>query len=108
MNIKEAIERGLYPVDSKGRPLVPHKGGGQVVICATDMPRPSPLLGFRQDGGDAAADCGWGYNVDSEFLLLPAPRKVPMKRYAVMISVAENKCHATFARREDAEGERKM
>jgi len=98
MNIKEHIEAGHYPKDSKGRALVPYKDGGTVVVCATDMPGRCPILGFRVDStgnreDQTLADTGWGYFPDSPFLLPPPPRKVKVTAWASVLGDTINKMH---------------
>lgn len=89
MNIRDHIEQGHYPVDSKGRALVPHREGGVVVVCATDMPGSCPILGYRVDAagnrtGSTGADSGFGYWADTKSLLPPPPRKVEVKRWCAV------------------------
>jgi hypothetical protein len=105
MTIKEAIERGLYPKDEKGRALVPtDKPNVRAVIAADDCPVGEYLLGWsitssaRQEIGDQSLggrDYCWrvawwrrdGKSARPEEdanLLPPAPRKVEVKRYVVL------------------------
>lgn len=81
MSIKEAIERGLYPTDGKGRALVPTRGGGVATVTETNSPLTQPLMGWlsgEREGHDWYADGHWNnlrqpHRFD---LLPPPPRKV--------------------------------
>lgn len=44
--ILDHITAGHYPTDSKGRALVPMKGGGTATILATDAPGLCPIVGW--------------------------------------------------------------
>ena len=77
MNIKEAIERGLYPTDDKGRALVPLRDGGTFTVAATDHPqteygkneanKPRPIVGWDHLGYIDS------HTADSSALLPPPP-----------------------------------
>lgn len=97
MNIKEAIERGLYPTDDKGRALVPTASTRYSLttnVCATivcvDKPGHFCLMGWVPTNARAAA-LSLIWDADGECcgepafnLLAPPPRKVPLKGYAVI------------------------
>lgn len=47
MTVKDCIEAGHYPLDSKGRALVPTTNGGwTATIVATDGPPGEEIIGF--------------------------------------------------------------
>lgn len=75
MNIKEHIDAGHYPVDKKGRALVPMKCGRTATILATDKPGEREIVGWVPSTARAAAmiDCWDPLTLD---LLPPPPRKV--------------------------------
>lgn len=91
MNIKEAIERGLYPLDDKGRALVPTDLGGHAVIAATDAPGAASLLGWWDNAEGTETQSAWredgawwrswsGEEIKPRpHLLPPTPRKVPVR-----------------------------
>jgi hypothetical protein len=91
MNIKEHIEAGHYPVDGKGRPLVPMRNGAEATIYALDYEGFYCLAGkyFIADRRPLLAT--WGKNGNagcsgesSNDLLPPPPRKVPVKGWTLI------------------------
>lgn len=71
MNIKEHIDARHYPVDDKGRALVPLvRNAGVLVVLCTDRPGLASIVGWVQDSH--LIGC---YVPDSEHLLPPPPRK---------------------------------
>lgn len=91
MNIKEHIEQGHYPVDEKGRPLVPGTGNAVWAILCVDRPtnegQPHPIIAFRCPDGqlcsfpaDDGVDGGLLYR-----LLPPPPRKVRLEAWAQVV-----------------------
>lgn len=109
MNIKEHIEAGHYPTDLKGRALVPMSEGRGIpaTILATDVGDSWTIVGFclgqvyrwNHNGADRGTDCPIiGH------LLPPAPRKVKVTRWAVMmLPVADNISYGSCSSRELAE-----
>ncbi len=96
MNIKEHIEAGHYPTDSKGRALVPMANGESTfVCCATDRPGSNCLFGWSRASGAYL-----GFAADSPSLLPPAPRKVEVKRWLVVGPSYE---HGPYVERLDAD-----
>jgi hypothetical protein len=101
MNIKQHIEAGHYPVDDKGRALVPVKNGGVATIAATDGPPDEKLIGWYAIEGDGAWVCSW--NADGSFMsspyhcdLLPPPaRKVKVTGWAIVGS-NDRKTHSIY------------
>ncbi len=82
--IKEHIEAGRYPVDAKGRALVPMRGGGIAVICATDKPGRHPIVGWIQ--GSNRSDAWHDENESGGYFLPPPPRKVKVTAYAIVLA----------------------
>lgn len=82
MNIKEHILAGHYPLDEKGRALVPvenefdpSKGAGwTATICATDGPGGN-IVGFGKSSVREWGDDGSPFHPEGR-LLPPSPRKV--------------------------------
>lgn len=113
MSIKDHIDAGHYPVDEKGRALVPtHDRAVVATICATDAPGERPLLGFiRGDNHlNTVKCCDWdadGNHCPSEpracwvDLLPPLPRKREVKRWAV-VRIADQAVMDTAATRDGA------
>lgn len=92
MNIKEAIERGLYPTDNKGRALVPtgSRYNSPATIVCVDKPGHFCLMGWVPTNARAAA-LSLIWSADGQchsepgFNLLPhTPQKVPLKGYAAV------------------------
>lgn len=89
MNIREHIEACHYPVDVKGRALVPMRGGGIAIITATDAPHGVfPIIGWGAASGIHRQWQAGGRNNlsagESPFDLLPPPSpKVQIVRWAV-------------------------
>lgn len=88
MSIKEHIEAGHYPVDDKGRALVPVRGGGTAVIYATDFNDDFPIAGkaggylysWHDDGIE-----NHSLRINAKYdLLPPPPRKVKVTRWLVI------------------------
>lgn len=51
MNIKEHIQAGHYPVDEKGRALVPMRNGATATVYTVQHGDPWPIAGsFKDDG----------------------------------------------------------
>lgn len=93
MNIKQHIEAGHYPTDSKGRALVPVIGGATATICATDAPGARPVIGFIRGpkSTDTVCECLWTaegvHNIPAGAwvdLLPPPPRKVEVKGWMIV------------------------
>lgn len=97
MNIKEHIEAGHYPTDSKGRALVPTRSGQPVTILATDM---GSIVGWSGEVGAEEWERDGSYNSIRESqhdLMPPAALKVTVKAYAIV-----DKSGAILRLREDA------
>lgn len=90
MNIKEAIERGLYPKDEKGNSLVPHSEGGHITVFSTSGLGDFPIIGWNYK--QAPNPNAWLANATC--LLPPPPRKVKVKAYAVIVSGHVPEVHA--------------
>lgn len=92
MTIRELIEAGKYPRDSKGRALVPLRSGGTATIYATDANyRGQPIAGLTSAGLATWHADGRFYRRDDIApeesaldLMPPAPRKEPVNAWAVM------------------------
>lgn len=97
--IKAHIEAGHYPVDEKGRALVPVSGNLVATICATDAPSDRPIIGFirgathldgcpliawHEDGAHANPRGAW------TDLLPPPRRKVKVKTIAIVSAASGN------------------
>lgn len=77
MNIKEHIEAGHYPVDDKGRALVPMVSDRVAIIYCTDHGDGYCVLGRDPVKALRAWDCaGRNQHGPQDDLLPPAPRKV--------------------------------
>jgi hypothetical protein len=118
MNVKDHIEAGHYPKSNGEWPILVLTRGGNTAYIYTTRHHPDwPIVGgiegesepfaWRSNGRiTRATGDGRDYEHDDpRDLLPPPPRKVKVTRYAVMISVPDNKCHATFAQRNMAEQE---
>lgn len=94
MNIKQHIEAGHYPVDAKGRALVPMRNSGPgAVIYATDRDHSHCIVGHQLDNlycwqPDGRAD-NTVFSSDDEYpttnldLLPPPPHKSVHKSWIV-------------------------
>ncbi len=101
MNIKEHIEAGHYPVDEKGRALVPMRNGSSATIYATDGPD-EPIVGLRPRVISTWRASGqWNIHGHNDYdLLPPPPRKVKVTRWAVLQK--DGCCWGNYADRETA------
>lgn len=93
MNIKEHIEAGHYPLDEKGRALVPMLHGGHAeegIVISTDVPGPYPIV-----VAEKSAPSGYEVSLHNEFgecigkrsgqdlkILPPSPKKVKVSGWA--------------------------
>lgn len=101
MNIKQHIEAGHYPKDSKGRALVPTGHTfGDAVICATDKPGRCPIIGWVPTVARVASiefswdENGWANGLhEIERLLPPPPRKVKVTRWMTLPDTGESDSH---------------
>lgn len=92
MNIKEHIEAGHYPVDDKGRPLVPLRNGDMATIYTTEHSPGYPIVGGYFSGRSNTSVISWSedgehlvsHNQPSSVdILPPPPRKEKVERYTV-------------------------
>lgn len=75
MTIKDDIEAGRYPVDGKGRALVPTRAGGVATILATDYPR-GPIAGMDGNNLEDWREDG-RYSLEPSSMDLMPPADVP-------------------------------
>ena len=105
MNIKEHIEAGHYPLDDRGRALVPTRGGRVATIYATDHGAEGwPIIGRCDFGGltwneDGCLQSSAAHGCD---LLPPPPRKVEVTKF-ILHRFAKGAGYHMYDTREDAE-----
>jgi hypothetical protein len=101
LTIKDHIEAGHYPKDSKGRSLVPRAGNSTLItVTATDGPAEYPIQGFGAHFGSSWSAHGRAHPTQfpGNDLFPPPPRKATIRVFAAVrdgriIAVGETFSH---------------
>lgn len=82
LSIKDHIDQGHYPLDEKGRALVPMGGGRVAVIYASDHPdAKDKIIGCSPNRHLRAWKADGSNYIQGDSLLPPASRKVVVTMY---------------------------
>lgn len=102
--IKEAIERGLYPKDERGRALVPVRNGFTATVLMIDAPGPFCIVAVTNDRVCRWNEEGRWYYRDCDYQLLP-PRNL-VKAWGARLQSGALSC-LIYPTREEAEAHAK-